>query len=52
LVDEIMQKYVDENGTDGCTSFQIEIFEPEHCRGAYEATVEWEPVVSSRKIVV
>lgn len=41
----IVQKYIDENGTDGAQTFEIEIFEPAEMAGAYEFGVDWSPVL-------
>lgn len=46
---EIVQKYVEENSTDGANSFEIEINSPSWAAGIYDVTLDWEPVASATR---
>lgn len=39
----IVQSEIDGNGTDGATSFEVQIVEPERMAGIYDVAIEWEP---------
>lgn len=40
---DIAQADINQNGTDGANSFEIEIFEPAEFAGIYDVELEWEP---------
>lgn len=49
---EIIQTHVNENGNDGCNSFEIEIAAPAFAAGIYDVELEWEPTaVATRRTV-
>jgi hypothetical protein len=47
--EEIVQKYIDENGTDGVENFEIEIVSPEDLAAVYDVSLEWAPVAYAAK---
>jgi hypothetical protein len=46
---EIVQRFINENGTDGCKEFEIEILTPEEFAGVYDIALDWEPVTSATR---
>ena len=44
IAEEIVQKHVEEHGTDGSNSFEIEIAEPTWAAGVFDVALEWDPV--------
>lgn len=49
VAEAIVQGHIDEHGTDGSTSFEIEIVEPERMAGIYDVGLDWEPTTHATR---